>query len=291
MVVIAPRNIHLHRSSALATSLLRQRCTVLICIRLCWPERWHDSFLEDQYHLTLVLNLDRTLREARHRVIEPWLLSFSPLCEPLTRLYKKPVFERAMSCEKRRHRIFWILACISEFSSCAGGRSPVFLHPVSMRVYFGLAAQREAVEALVVPQVDEHRLDGGDAPAVERPAQVWLPDAIGRKHPGAGKEWGWRFVFPSQHRSADPDSGVIRRHHIFPDTVGRAVKRAARAARRCCATSRKFATARHRRAELDRRSRCPSSRPHAPAQGASEAAPSPAMRPVTKHSAMLPPDR
>lgn len=60
--------------------------------------------------------------------------------------------------------------------------------------------------------------------------EVWLPDAIGRKYPRAGREWGWQFVFPSQNRSADPDSGVVRRHHIYPDTVGRAVKRAARAA-------------------------------------------------------------
>jgi integron integrase len=60
--------------------------------------------------------------------------------------------------------------------------------------------------------------------------EVWLPDAIGRKYPRAGKEWGWQFVFPSGKHSADPDCGVIRRHHIYPDTVSRAVKRAARAA-------------------------------------------------------------
>jgi integron integrase len=65
---------------------------------------------------------------------------------------------------------------------------------------------------------------------VEGYGDVWLPDAIGRKYPRAGKEWGWQFVFPSQNRSADPDSGVIRRHHIYPDTVSRAVGRAARAA-------------------------------------------------------------
>ena len=59
---------------------------------------------------------------------------------------------------------------------------------------------------------------------------VWLPDAIGRKYPRAGREWGWQFVFPSQNRSAEPGTGVIRRHHIYPDTVGRAVKRAATAA-------------------------------------------------------------
>ncbi|KPK05359.1 MAG: integrase [Betaproteobacteria bacterium SG8_39] len=61
--------------------------------------------------------------------------------------------------------------------------------------------------------------------------EVWLPHALARKYRRAGFEWGWQFVFPSGKRSADPESGVIRRHHLHPDTVGRIVKRAARAAR------------------------------------------------------------
>jgi integron integrase len=61
--------------------------------------------------------------------------------------------------------------------------------------------------------------------------EVWLPNALARKYPRAGREWGWQFVFPSQQRSTDPDSGVIRRHHVYPDTLSRAVKRATRAAR------------------------------------------------------------
>jgi integron integrase len=61
--------------------------------------------------------------------------------------------------------------------------------------------------------------------------EVNLPYALARKYPRAGREWAWQFVFPSGVLSADPDSGVIRRHHVFPDTLGRAVKAAARAAR------------------------------------------------------------
>jgi integrase len=57
--------------------------------------------------------------------------------------------------------------------------------------------------------------------------EVWLPDALGRKYPRAGREWGWQFVFPSKNRSVDPETGVIRRHHIFPDTLHRTVKHAA----------------------------------------------------------------
>jgi integron integrase len=61
--------------------------------------------------------------------------------------------------------------------------------------------------------------------------EVWLPHALARKYPRAGFQWAWQFVFPSRHRSTDPESGVIRRHHLFPDTLGRAVKRATQAAR------------------------------------------------------------
>ena len=61
--------------------------------------------------------------------------------------------------------------------------------------------------------------------------EVWLPHALSRKYPRAGREWGWQFVFPSGRLSTEPETGVIRRHHIYPDTLGRAVKRAARAAR------------------------------------------------------------
>ncbi len=60
--------------------------------------------------------------------------------------------------------------------------------------------------------------------------EVWLPNALSRKYPRAAYEWGWQFIFPSKNRSAEPETGVIRRHHIYPDTLHRAVKGAARAA-------------------------------------------------------------
>ncbi|MGH8705140.1 MAG: integron integrase [Burkholderiales bacterium] len=60
--------------------------------------------------------------------------------------------------------------------------------------------------------------------------EVSLPHALARKYPRAGCQWGWQFVFPSKNRSADPESGVIRRHHIYPDTIHRAIKEAAQAA-------------------------------------------------------------
>jgi integrase len=61
--------------------------------------------------------------------------------------------------------------------------------------------------------------------------EAWLPHALQRKYPRAGYDWAWQFVFPSKHRSVDPQTGVIRRHHVYPDTVQRAIKRTALAAR------------------------------------------------------------
>ncbi len=59
---------------------------------------------------------------------------------------------------------------------------------------------------------------------------VELPFALERKYPNAHLEWGWQYVFPAAQPSIDPRSGARRRHHVFPDTLQRHVKRAAREA-------------------------------------------------------------
>lgn len=55
---------------------------------------------------------------------------------------------------------------------------------------------------------------------------VVLPFALSKKYPRSGRDWGWQFVFPSAQLSRDPRTGETRRHHIQPDHVQRAVKRA-----------------------------------------------------------------
>ena len=60
--------------------------------------------------------------------------------------------------------------------------------------------------------------------------EVYLPFALDRKYPQAGREWMWQYVFPSAALSVDPRSGVVRRHHVQDQTVQRAVRVAARAA-------------------------------------------------------------
>jgi len=59
---------------------------------------------------------------------------------------------------------------------------------------------------------------------------VSLPGALARKYPGAEYEFGWQFLFPSDRRSRDPESGVVRRHHLYHTSMQRAVKQAVRKA-------------------------------------------------------------
>jgi len=60
--------------------------------------------------------------------------------------------------------------------------------------------------------------------------EVFLPDALAAKYRDAARQWGWQWVFPSAVRSVDPRSGVTRRHHLYPESVQRAVREASRRA-------------------------------------------------------------
>ncbi len=59
---------------------------------------------------------------------------------------------------------------------------------------------------------------------------VYLPHALKRKYPNAAKEWIWQYVFPSTRLSRDPRTGEIRRHHMDPSSLDRAIKRAVKLA-------------------------------------------------------------
>ena len=56
---------------------------------------------------------------------------------------------------------------------------------------------------------------------------VYLPEALARKYPNAGKEWGRQYVFPSGRLSVDPRTCKTRRHHIHENGLQKAVKKAA----------------------------------------------------------------
>jgi len=52
---------------------------------------------------------------------------------------------------------------------------------------------------------------------------VYMPNALGRKFPNAGKQLKWQYVFASGNTSADPVSGRIGRHHFHERSVQRAI--------------------------------------------------------------------
>jgi integron integrase len=60
--------------------------------------------------------------------------------------------------------------------------------------------------------------------------EVWLPFALARKYPQAGRSWAWQYVFPASTRSVDPRSGVTRRHHLDDSCLQKAIKQAVRRA-------------------------------------------------------------
>jgi integron integrase len=60
--------------------------------------------------------------------------------------------------------------------------------------------------------------------------RVILPNALDRKYPNAGKEWGWQWVFPASSHHTDKLTGERRRHHLHESVLQKAVKQAVRKA-------------------------------------------------------------
>ena len=95
---------------------------------------------------------------------------------------------------------------------------------------------KDRVTMLPDPLVEPLRAQLGIAKAVhdrdllEGFGEVYLPYALGRKYPSAGREWMWQYVFPADQLSQDPRSGVRRRHHIDGQHVQRAMRIALRQA-------------------------------------------------------------
>lgn len=56
---------------------------------------------------------------------------------------------------------------------------------------------------------------------------VYVQNALDKKYPNIGCEWGWFWVFPAQSYSVDPVSEVRRRHHQHESELQRAIRAAA----------------------------------------------------------------
>ncbi len=77
--------------------------------------------------------------------------------------------------------------------------------------------------------------------------EVWMPFALSRKYPNAGKDWKWQYIFPSTKISPTREDGKPRRHHTSETTIQKAVGRAIKQAEinkhgKCHAFRHSFAT-------------------------------------------------
>lgn len=97
-----------------------------------------------------------------------------------------------------------------------GGKDRIVMLPQSLRAEL----RGQLARSRVVWAAD---LESGQA-------GVEMPYALERKYPRAGQSWAWFWVFPQDHVSTDPESGVIRRHHLYDQSFQRAFKRALRQA-------------------------------------------------------------
>ena len=93
-----------------------------------------------------------------------------------------------------------------------GGGSRVTMLPESVRE--PLKQHLERVRAL-------HERD-----LAEGFGRVLLPGQLAKKYPKAGQEWIWQWVFPSAHRSKDPLSNHVGRHHTSETGLQRVIKQA-----------------------------------------------------------------
>ena len=54
--------------------------------------------------------------------------------------------------------------------------------------------------------------------------RVALLNALEKKYPNAGREWGWQWVFPATRHFAYRVTGERRRHHLHESVLQRAFK-------------------------------------------------------------------
>ena len=59
---------------------------------------------------------------------------------------------------------------------------------------------------------------------------VYLPHALARKYTNAARQWQWQYVFPAQSLSTDPRTNIVRRHHLDPSPINKAIANAVRIA-------------------------------------------------------------
>jgi len=99
-------------------------------------------------------------------------------------------------------------------------------HEIVVRDGKGMKDRVTMLPASVVGPLQEHLAKARalhEKDLAEGFGEVYLPFALAKKYPNAGREWGWQYVFPSSKRSIDPYSGKERRHHLDEKVLQRAI--------------------------------------------------------------------
>ena len=80
----------------------------------------------------------------------------------------------------------------------------------------------------LIRQTEKARLKLEENMLIKGFAGASLPEALERKYPGAPKELGWQYVFPSRNPAIDPRSGKLKQHFRHESFLQKAVKIAIR---------------------------------------------------------------
>jgi integron integrase len=81
------------------------------------------------------------------------------------------------------------------------------------------------------PDLEQHlkqRREQHDRDRARGRAYAPLPFALAKKFPRAAQEFGWQYLFASQHCSRDPKTGNVGRYHVNPGVLARSVVAASR---------------------------------------------------------------
>ncbi len=93
-----------------------------------------------------------------------------------------------------------------------GGKDRTTLLPLSIKA----ALYEHIKRALIIHERD----------LINGLGEVALPSAFHKKSPGAAKDPGWQYIFPSDRISTCPKSNRRGRHHIDPSGLEKAIKKA-----------------------------------------------------------------
>jgi integron integrase len=163
----------------------------------------------------------KDVQRAKRQPRLPVVLTISEVQEILGRMHGRPLLMarllygaglRLMECARLRVKDVEFDQREIVVRNGKGGKDRVTMLPE--KVVPALKSQLKDARAIY-----EEDLDAGYG-------NVYLPNALARKYPNAGREWAWQYIFPARGYSRDPRGGAVRRHHMDEKSLQRAFKQA-----------------------------------------------------------------